>query len=254
MISPVSRHFYRITITLLIYTLISLSAFAVLALAQAPAPFEIRVAPQAEFAVAGQPFTYTVVITNVSQTPVKDVAVLTETPSGTTFIRTDQNSQWLVGGPAPGETGIVLWRTLESVIPTEPITFDLIVNVLPEMVEQQLVSNEFFILTKTNDDVVATGLPVTIQVLAVVPTATPSPIPTATSTPTTTPTTTSSPTSTPVPTSTPHVKPPVANTSIPIETSPESRDSPLTSMIPITFGLLVLGIGGIGLLWFFKRK
>ena len=91
MMSLVSHHFYRITIPLLIYTLVSLSAFAALALAQAPAPFEIRVAPQAEFAVAGQPFTYTVVITNVSQTPVKDVIVFMETPAGTTFANASQN-------------------------------------------------------------------------------------------------------------------------------------------------------------------
>jgi uncharacterized repeat protein (TIGR01451 family) len=254
MMSLVSRHFFRITIPLLIYTLVSLSAFGAVALAQAPASFEIRVAPQAEYAVAGQPFTYTVVITNVSQTPVKDVIVFTETPTGTTLIETHQNINWLFGGVQPGEAGLVVWNHEEPIESTQAVTIELVVNVLPEMVNQVLVSKEYAIVIGDSDDVISVGLPVTIQVLATIPTATPSPIPTATSTPTTTSTATSSPTSTPVSTSTPQRGATAANTSIFVETSPAGRASPLTYPILIIFGLLVLGGGGIGLLWFFKRK
>jgi uncharacterized repeat protein (TIGR01451 family) len=246
--------FFRITITLLIYTLASLSAFAALALAQAPAPFEIRVVPQAEYAVAGQPFTYTVVITNVSQMPVKDVMVFTETPSGTIFAETHQDVDWLIGGVYPGETGIVGWNALEPIAPAQTITFELVVNVLPEMVNHQLVSQEYTIINTSNGNVMATSLPITIQVLATKPTVTPSPIPTSTATNTTTPTTTSSPISISIPTSTPQVELTVTNTPIPVKTSPVGKVSSSTSIVSLIFGLLVLGGGSIGLIWFFKRK
>ena len=249
------------------YIVLLSSSLSVLALAQEPSPLEITVLPQAEFAVAGQPFTYTIVLTNVSQSPVHDVIVYTETPTKTTLIEIQQPVNWLTGGARPGETGAIVWNTLDPVAPTQVVTFELAVNVLPEMANQQLVSKEYVIITKAGGEILATSPPINTQVLAVAPTPPPAPSSTATPTRTATPTATLTYTPSPSPSPTPSTQPEstVANTATPFPTSPSSKalsppSSPSattttsfsTAVIIIT--LLVLGIGIIGLVWFFKRR
>jgi uncharacterized repeat protein (TIGR01451 family) len=250
--SPVSRRFSSITITLLIYTLASLSAFAALALAQEPAPFEIRVVPQAEFAVAGQPFTYTVVITNVSQAPMKDVIVFMETPTGTTFASATHNPGWFVNELSTGETGYIGWATLEPIVPGAFLTFDLSVNVLPEMAKQQLVNREYGIAPMGGGDIIASGPPVESRVLATAPTATPVPSPTATGTSTSTPTATPSATSTSLPTPTRAVTP-VPDTTSQTDTISEATTSSSMTLLAVV-GLPMLIIVITALTWFLKRR
>ncbi len=257
---------------ILAYTLLFLSSVSLLALAQEPAPLEISIVPQAEFAVAGQPFTYTIVVTNVSQTSVNDVIVFTEIPAGTTFLATYQNNNWFVGEAQSGETKVIVWDTLEPVIPTQVVTFELVVDVLLEMVNQQLVSKEYTIANGKNGDVIVTGLPVTTQILAIPPTPTPSPTVTSTATPTITPTPTATPISTA--TSSPTSAILSATSSLPTEvaisetltptlipTSPAGKTSSSSSVtsniltISIIVGLIiVISCGVIGLVWFFKGK
>jgi uncharacterized repeat protein (TIGR01451 family) len=252
MMSLVSRHFFRITITLLIYTLASLSAFAALALAQAPAPFEIRVVPQAEYAVAGQPFTYTVVITNVSQAPVKDVIVFMETPAGTTFASASQNPDWFTSGLDLGGTGKVGWATLEPITPGTVVAFELGVNVLPEMADKHLVSDQYAIVSLGGDDIIAAGLPIKTQVLATPPTATPVPSPTVAATNTATPTATPAATSTPLPTPTDAVTPVPVTISQADTVSEAATSSSMTILAVIGLPIFIIVI--TGLTWFLRRR
>jgi hypothetical protein len=52
-------------------------SFCMVTLAQEPTSFEISLTPQAAHAISGQPFTYTLTITNISQQSSKDIMVFT---------------------------------------------------------------------------------------------------------------------------------------------------------------------------------
>jgi uncharacterized repeat protein (TIGR01451 family) len=208
--------------------------------------------PQAEYAVAGQPFTYTVVITNVSQALVKDVIVFMETPPGTTFASASQNPGWFTSGLGFGETGKVGWATMEAITPGTRVAFELGLNVLPEMAHKPLVSDQYAIVSLGGDDIIATGLPIKIQVLATPPTATPVPSPTVT------PTSTSTPTATPLATSTPFPTPTQAVTPVPDTTSQTdtiSEATPSSSMtLWVVIGLPMLIIVITAMTWFLRRR
>lgn len=241
--------FLRISVTLPIWVIVFLSGYSLLALGQEPAPVEINIVPQADYAVASQPFTYTIVMTNVSPAPVSDVIMFTEIPGGTTFIETHRPLNWLFGGPGPAETGMVVWNTLEPIAKGQVITFDLVVDVLPAMVNQQLVSKEYTVISKQGNNVIGTAPSITTQVLAAIPTPTLSPTATATNTPL--PPAANTPAvftiSTPQPTAT------ATNTVTPPDTALETTNvPPITTLVVI--GLSMLLIGTISLSWVLKRK
>jgi hypothetical protein len=75
-------------------------------------------------------------------------------------------------------------------VPGETMTFELVVDLLPELAGQQLVNKEYTVATIDNNQLAVSGPPVVTQVLA--PTPTPSSTVQVTDTPV--PTTTSSPT------------------------------------------------------------
>lgn len=177
-----AQRFVSITAILCIYTLVALQNFSLLTLAQEPAPFEISLTPQAEYAVSGQPFTYTITITNVSQSPLKDIIVFMETPIGTTFANARQNVNWFVTNPPPGEVGKIGWTTLESILPGEAANFELSVNVLIEAPDQQLINKEYGIIPIGGGDIIAFGPPIKTQLLLPTPTVTSAPFPTAVAT------------------------------------------------------------------------
>jgi uncharacterized repeat protein (TIGR01451 family) len=248
---PVSRCWLKITTSLLIGVLATLGSFTFLALAQTPSPFEIKVVPQADYAVAGRPFTYTIVITNISPMPVQDVIVFMETPTGTTFVSASQHANWFTSGLNSGETGKVGWATIEPIIPNAVVTFQLSLNVLPEMADQKLANSEYAIIPMGGGDVIAFGSPVEIQVLATMPTATPTPSPTATSRHTSTPTTTPPPP--PSPTLIINTVTPVSAVAPPADPTGETITSSSTAIFIMT-GVPVLIILVIALMRFWRRR
>jgi len=177
----------------LILALLPLSSGLILA--QEPSPFEISIIPQAEFATAGQPFTYTVTIANVGQSSLKNIMVRVPVPEGSSLVNTYfDHPDWLVGGAQRGETGDVIWLTQEPVAPNQTMTFEMVVNVLSQIGEQ-LVIEDYAVILIENQDVLASGPPITIEVLAP-STSRPPTLPTATAVPVLpAPTTTSTPTS-----------------------------------------------------------
>jgi uncharacterized repeat protein (TIGR01451 family) len=259
-----AQRFIGVTALLCIYMLIALQNFSLLTLAQEPAPFEISLTPQAEYAVSGQPFTYTVTITNVSQSPLKDIIVFTETPTGTTFANARQNVNWFVTNPPPGEVGKIGWTTLESILPGEVANFELSVNVLIEAPDQ-LINKEYGIIPMGGGDMIAFGPPIKTELLLPTPTATSAPFPTAVTTDTSilsTATvhpipvspTNSKMTNTPLP-ATPisQAGSTVANTAQPASNVPlETSSSSATGFAIITISILLIVF--IGLVWFLRRR
>ncbi len=217
-------------------------------------PLDIRLIPQIEYAVAGEPFTYTLAVTNVSQIAVDDVLVFAQTPTGTTFIRAGAAPNWAVSGLPAGETGNVLWTPRAPVPPGEAINFDLVVQVPPEMVDRQLVSSQYGFALAGSSEVSLSGRVVKIDVLAarptptLVPTATPTTLPTASPTATHTlqPTATATTTETPVPTAT---RPPEAAAKTPVSSL---RTGPEWSTILAGLALAVLVVAGV-IFWYFRR-
>jgi hypothetical protein len=168
------RRFIGITAIFSIFPLGTWHYFGRPTLAQEPAPFEISLTPQADFAVSGQPFVYTLTITNVSQTPSKDVIIKAKTPEGSVLADSYfTNPEWFVGGVQRGESGEVIWLTQQPVTPGEVITFDLVVNILPELVGHQLINDEYVVMTMNNNQVIASGPPIKTQVLSFPPTPSP---------------------------------------------------------------------------------
>lgn len=254
------RRCASVAVTLSIYTLVALTGLSLLALAQEPPPFEISVIPQAEYAIAGQPFTYTVVITNISQMPIKDVLINVKIPDGSTLIDTYfVNPNWLVGGAQRGQAGEVIWYTQEPVTPAETANFDLVVNVLPESLNRQLVNQDYLVTTLNNSGLIASGPPIRTQVLGAAPTPSPTFEATRTSTPTPqtssgipngAPTTISSATQTPQPISAGTA----SATAIPSSENPISKTLSRFTFNTLIFGLLVLALIIIGLAWLLKKR
>jgi hypothetical protein len=147
-------------------------------LAQESSLFEISIIPQHAYAVAGHPFTYTVVITNVSSQPLSKILVKANTPEESTFSGTTfADTRWGVRGVEPGENGEIFWLTWETIDPGEVVAFELTVDVLPGF-EQALIIDDYFVALDHADNIMVRGVPVTTNVLLNFPTATPYPTPT----------------------------------------------------------------------------
>jgi len=241
---------YRFSIVVVF--LLTWGTLSGLVLAQEPPVLEISLVPQTEYAVAGQPFTYTVMVTNAGQIPAKDIIVLVETPVGTNLINTNQSDTWPVGVHHADNTDTIVWNALAPIPPADVVIFVVILEILPEMVAQQLVSNNIAILNGTSGEVIAAGLPVIVQVLAPPPTATPSPQPNATATTAATATPIFTSTPPPLPPA-PTVEPTLLNTPTPPLTPNQENESSIPVM-PILLGLIVLATGTISLIWFLKRR
>lgn len=247
----------KVTSILAFCTLTVLSAFSVLSWAQNPPLLEIAVVPQAEYAVAGQVFTYTIVLTNVGQRPVQQIIVYAEIPSGTTFANASYNTNWFISEPALGEIGFVGWASRDFVEPGAVVNFELAVKVLPEMAKQRLVSGQYGVGPMGGSgDIIVSGHAVEIEVLATPPTPTLTPTatntatltPTAINTATATPAATSSKTLTPQPTATQIIE----TTPTPVSPTPTTKSS--FSIIAAGGVFLILLISSIGLVWFLKQR
>ncbi len=265
---PKSHHSLRIIITLVICVLVSfLSSFS-LVLAQNPPSFEISLISQTEFAIAGDPFTCTVVITNISPTPVEQVVVTVKVPTGTTLVSVkDTNPDWYNNNPYPGtKREEAIWLTPEVVVPGEVITFEMIVQPLPELADQQIVNEVYNVAAINNnslDILTSDSPPVKVQVLP--PTPTPLPTDTPALTATVPPTATYTPSSqvdamVANPTSTPTARASVdiARTITPTPAPASSEvllETPVSSSgFLVIVGLCALIIGIIGVIWFIKKK
>jgi uncharacterized repeat protein (TIGR01451 family) len=235
-----------------VFILVFFSILSGLVLAQEPTSLEISLVPQIEFAVAGQPFTYTVVVTNTGPATTENLIIFTQTPTGTTFARTGDAPNWFISKPGPGETGAIGWATRDPIAAGAVIKFNLVVNVLPNMVNQQLTSHQYGIASMGGSDLIASGSAVEVNVVAIPPTATPTATPTVTPIPTSTsmPTPTLLPIHEPAPTPTDSLaQPPAATPAVATETG-----NPSLGWIVGAGGLLIVLIVGAGVIWFFKQK
>ncbi len=243
------------------YSLATLSIFSLLVRAQEPTPLEIRIIPHAEYAVSGQPFTYTIIITHVSRENLKDIIIFMETPIGTTFASTQQNANWFVTSPLPGQVGKIGWTTLESISPGEVITFTLSVNIL-EAPNKQLINEKYGIVPMGGGDIIASGPPLKTQVLTPTPTVTSRPSPTTevNNTPLLVTATFS-----PTPLKATHTLTPstplaqVASTPIPHPTQPAmATSSPLKTSVSLTVVFTIIGsiivVGFVAVVWFLRHR
>jgi len=184
------QRFVSVMMVQFILALVVTSGFSLVPLAQAPPSFEISLPPQVDHAVSGQPFTYTLAITNVSQSPLKDIVVRVATPAGTTLIDTYfANPNWLVGGVQRGKAGEIIWLTQQPIAPGEGMTFDFAVNISPDLADQQLIMEEYVVATMEDRQPLAAGPSLKTPVLTVPPTPLPTvqaintPAPTSTAVP-----------------------------------------------------------------------
>jgi len=237
---------------LFICTLFILSSFAILALAQQPAPFVIKAVPKAGPPIAGRPFTYTLVVTHTGHASVENMLVFADTPAGATFAATSQDTGWFTADLDVNQSGTVAWSNQKAVAPGQVVTFELSVNVLPETASKQLVLNRYGVGLLGGSDILTTGPPVEVLVLAAPPTATPTPPPTATAAPTfaapNSPT--ASATFTPQPSATPTNR----VTPSPIVTPPSTQRTAAVSVTNMlaAAGLLVLVSGGV--YWYVRGR
>lgn len=267
---------YRFLIRLVIpfiYALAALSSLSLLTLAQAPSPFEMSLIPQNESAVAGDLFTYTVVITNVSQPPVQDFTFINiKIPDGMKFVNTRHSSRkWYGGNPYPDpdfKVDQITLHTSEAIEFNEVFAFEMIVEVLPE-VDQPIVIEEYGVTT-AEGEALASGSPIQIQVLSPTPgpTSLDSPTPTVSVTPP--PTLTAIPASFPTPQAnrdadTPTPGPTVVAladagvvdatpTPIVAEAPPETVENSSSFSPMWAIGGAVLALILIGLVWFLRAK
>lgn len=195
-------HKFFVTILILSLSgLLFLSGLTVVASAQEPAPFEISVIPQADQATAGEPFTYTVTITNVGETLVDTTVITVDVPEGTNFVNTRHLSEKWYGGNALPDPDIeieeIILYTAETIQAAEVFSFSMIVNVDVD-VENEIAIEDYGIITE-KDGLSASGPPVQVKVSSPTPTFTPiiPPTPTSTYTPTPSPTNSEVPTPTP---------------------------------------------------------
>jgi uncharacterized repeat protein (TIGR01451 family) len=259
------RRLISFTLLPLTFTGAILPHFSGFVLAQEPASFEITLTPQTEYAIAGQPFTYTLAITNVSQSPVTNIMVRAKTPQGTTLVDTyfaDPN--WLVGGVQRGKTGEIIWVTQQPIAPSQGMSFDFAVNVSSGLAGQQLTNDTYVVATLADNQLIASGSAVTTPVLA--PTPTPSPTPPPTNTPV------------PIATSSAAAQPqvdsdrvqsgatalmvatPAAQASITNSTATNLAPNEVTAAPSSSINILaIIGSAGlilllVGIIWFWKRK
>jgi uncharacterized repeat protein (TIGR01451 family) len=207
--------------------------------------------PWTEFATAGQPFTYTIVVTNVSQTPLQNVIIVVKTPKGTTYRDSDliAGKRWL-GGFNPGQSGEISWLTQETIAPGDEAVIELVVNVLPEA-GQQLINESYFVTTLDDfEGATVTGPPIETQVLLP---PTPTPVPSAIPSPTTV-TSPTSPAPTAISKAEAQQKP--VDTPVPVPAAAPQTDPAQTASVPTTL-IAIIGFGLFivvaGLIWFLKR-
>jgi uncharacterized repeat protein (TIGR01451 family) len=212
--------------------------------------------PWTEFATAGQPFTYTIAITNVSQTSIQNVIVVVKTPKGTTYRDSDLDAgqRWLTGGFSPGQPGEISWLTQEAIAPGDEAVIKLVVNVPPEA-GMQLINESYFVTTLDDfDAAVVSGPPIETQVLMP---PTPTPLPTVTPSPTalatiasrattTAPTAISKAESQPIPVDMPVLAPTV------VSRTDAAQTASVPTSVMVVIGLVLLTIVA-GLIWFLKR-
>jgi len=196
--------------------------------------FDIAIQPQADYALTGHPFTYTVTITNTGTTAPKDIVVRLALPKGTTFHQTYfLNDNWLTRSKEPGSPGDVVWLSQPPVPAGQTDKFQVIVNVTAPGGDYLTVDDYQIIkLDSSEGTPLATGPTIRTPVLAAPPTPTPSPSPipiTATDTPHAPPTTTNN---TPAPTVTP----------VPPTNTPTSAEQRTILLIGLSAAVLITAI------------
>ena len=170
------------------------SGLSLVVQAQESSPFQISLIPAAEHAVSGQPFTYTVIITNVSQAPVQAAVINVDVPEGTQFVRTVYTDPKWYGGNSYADPDLARERvqllTPETVEIDEVFSFLLVVDILAQ--PDEAVQVDDYQVMSIEDKASTSGTPITVEVREPTPTPTPTltPSPTASPPPTASPTVT----------------------------------------------------------------
>jgi len=242
---------FKIVIICLLSATLKLSSLSLIALAQEPSPFEISVIPLGDHAVSGQPFTYTVTITNTSQQALGNVFVNVDVPEGTKFVRTRHLSEkWYGGNPMADPSAVVeqvKLFALEGIQPGEVFSFEMIVEVLPETEEQ--IAVDAFNSTTLKGDVLAVGAPVSVEVQT--PTPTPSPTPTSSPTPRPTHTATMALVAANDASATP-IQTPEHPTQQVISSETETHSSSILGIV--AGGAILMVLIFIGIIWILKKQ
>ncbi|MBN1995098.1 MAG: DUF11 domain-containing protein [Anaerolineae bacterium] len=243
-------------IFILLISTLAIFSHPALALAQTPPSLEMSVLPQAKYAVAGQAFTYTVVMTNTGPGPAQEVMVFVTPPPGVTQIQAGQHPAWFTSAPASNETGKVAWATLSPMAAGTAVRFEMVVVVLPEMAGQHLVLEDYGIVPMHAGGLLASGPPLKTEVRAAPPTLTATPLPTAITANPPNPTATTLPTPTSPPISLAPTSPAVPTTgasALPSATSTNPTGDSTTLIWPLS-GLSLLLLIIVGLAWFWKSR
>ena len=241
---------FKVVIICLLSAILELSSLSPNALAQEPSPFEISVIPLGDHAVSGQPFTYTVTITNVSQQTLGNVFVNVDVPEGTKFVKTHHLSEKWYGGVSNSDPNAIIEQVklfaLEGIQPGEVFSFEMMVDVFPETKKQ--IAVDAFNSTTLKGDVLAVGTPVSIVVQTPTPTPSPTPLPSPTSSPTQIPTAALVVANDPLPP--------------PIQTLEPPTEQTLTHETETNASLFIIAAGGaflvilvfIGIFWILKKR
>lgn len=169
-----------IALVLALQILLAWSGLPLIAQAQESSPFKINIIPAADYAVSGQPFTYTVVITNVSEAAIEYASVSVDVPAGTRLLQTKYGGTKWFGGNLPEDPEEMVDQielfTPYTVEANEVFTLQMIVEVTASPTEKLTLADSN--VTSLKDNAQAAGSPVDTEVRA--PTATPTAIPTIT--------------------------------------------------------------------------
>lgn len=246
-----------IALVLALQILLAWSGLPLIAQAQESSPFKISIIPAADYAVSGQPFTYTVVITNVSEAPVQYASINVDVPEGTKFIRTHYTDEKWYGGNSfadpEQEVKQVQLLSPEIIEAGEVFSFEMIVEVMANPNVEITIAD--YDATAIEDNVSTTGLPVQVAVRAPTPTPTPTVQPSPTSIPAATATSLpATPQAAIVATTV--VANDIENSDTDATTMP-AQESRTGSSIAVTISIvatLLFGFIVAGVLWFLRKR
>jgi len=148
--------------------------FVPFVMAQEPAPLEVEIVPQADVAATGERFEYTIVVTNSSNTPVREVVVSAGVPENATFFNSYGVEGWRTNDPAEGSSGgRVIWFHEGEFQPGAVAKLRLIVEVVNELDVENLQNDVFILLGAENRKAQGSGPTAEVAVRTATPAVNP---------------------------------------------------------------------------------
>ncbi|MDM8521600.1 hypothetical protein QUF64_16265 [Anaerolineales bacterium HSG6] len=118
--------------------------------AQGNSPIEVTIEPQAEQAVAGEFFRYTIVVENTSSAPVRETVVSISVPDSAFYFDYNAPAGWLISNPPATGGGIVTFYRPDAMLPNEEEIVELTVEVANELDDPQILNSAFVVLGEEN--------------------------------------------------------------------------------------------------------